>query len=276
MRLLILLPAFVFSALITVAQDYSINDSITEEGNRLYRSELTSWLGTDVFLQNFKGIEKIIGGYFSYEDRNRYTCVFFGKGAEPQVIGTVTFDTTFNTQTAQAKEVTRAFTTLEKRYFDLRKTALIQVSNDTMFKNYENTRLNLVPLVSAGENRVYVLTGTSMSGVVLLGNDYLLRYSPSNQLLTKTALHNNILPLQTNEEEEGKEVMGSMHTHIGNTSEYITATDICTLRLYGRFTKWKQHIVISEKFVSIWDMEKNRLVIIPKAAWDGMQEKENK
>lgn len=53
-------------------------DSIVEEGKRLYKSEMASWYGTDVFLEQFKAREKI-GGYFSYSDNDVNKCIFFSK-----------------------------------------------------------------------------------------------------------------------------------------------------------------------------------------------------
>ena len=38
---------------------------IVDEGKRLYKSEMASWNGTDLFLENYKDRANI-GGYFSY------------------------------------------------------------------------------------------------------------------------------------------------------------------------------------------------------------------
>ncbi|MFN8251902.1 MAG: hypothetical protein U0V75_08455 [Ferruginibacter sp.] len=70
-----------------------------------------------------------------------------------------------------------------------------------------------------------------------------------------------------------------MHTHLGETGDFITATDICTLMLYARFANWQQHMVISENYVSIWDCKQNSLFAITRKAWDRIyadQEKRNK
>jgi hypothetical protein len=58
-----------------------------------------------------------------------------------------------------------------------------------------------------------------------------------------------------------------MHTHLPQSGDYITATDICTLMLYAKFTTWDQHYVISKNDVSIWDCKKNQLVILTMEAW---------
>lgn len=45
----------------------------------------------------------------------------------------------------------------------------------------------------------------------------------------------------------------TIHSHLPETGDYITATDICTLMLYEKAAKWKSHNVVSEKFLNIWD-----------------------
>ena len=40
---------------------------IVEEGKQLYKTEMASWYGTDLFLANYKNRENI-GGYFSYTE----------------------------------------------------------------------------------------------------------------------------------------------------------------------------------------------------------------
>lgn len=53
---------------------------IIEEGRRLYRTEMASWYGTNIFLQKFADKAGETGGYFSYLNDNRSICVFFSGG----------------------------------------------------------------------------------------------------------------------------------------------------------------------------------------------------
>src|SRR6478735_2281759 len=66
-------------------------DSITNEGKMLYRSEWTSWHGTDIFLEKFKTKQSEIGGYLSYETPTCSNNVFFAKGEDPDVLVTIRF-----------------------------------------------------------------------------------------------------------------------------------------------------------------------------------------
>jgi hypothetical protein len=252
---------------------------IVAEGKRLYKSEMASWYGTDLFLESYKERANI-GGYFSYSDNGIEKCIFFSKANKPKVIGTISFDSTYNTKTATINLNERDFTTNESDLYTIRKIALATINSDTLFKTYKNTNLNLIPIINSGEKKVYVFTGPAQSGVVIFGNDYLLTFDPDNNLINKKQLHKNIIPINYGgKEEDGKEIEGTIHSHLPETGDFITATDICTLMLYEKSTKWKQHNVVSKKYLNIWDCVTDHLTVIPMETIDKInkdQEKSNK
>jgi hypothetical protein len=236
---------------------------IVAEGKLLYKSEMASWFGTDLFLESYKDRGNV-GGYFSYADNGLTKCIFFSKGDKVKVIGTISFDSTYNTNTANVNLTERGFTKIENDLYEIRKLALAEIRSDTLFKTYKNTDLNLIPLIKGQDKKVYVLTGPKNNGVVIFGNDYLLTFDSNNKLLLKKQLHRNIIPVYYGEkEEEDKQTVGAVHSHLPETGDFITATDICTLMLYEKFAKWKQHTVVSEKYLNIWNCETDQLIVIP-------------
>src|SRR5437868_3825538 len=157
---------------------------IVAEGKRLYRSEMASWYGTDLFLESYKDQAKI-GGYFSYSDNEITKCIFFSKSDTPRVIGTISFDSTYNTKAAKTDLAEREFIRYESDMHAIRKLALQTISSDTLFKIYPNTSLNLIPVIDGDEKKVYVLTGPKQKGVVIFGNDYLISFDKDNNLTSK-------------------------------------------------------------------------------------------
>lgn len=237
---------------------------IVAEGKLMYRSEMASWYGTDIFIEKHKDMSDI-GGYVSYSVGDSARCIFFSKGDKPQVIGSITFDSTYDLKTAVLDLGSRPLTTQESDLCTIRKLALAEINSDTMFKSYKNCNLNLVPLIHAGEKKVYVLTGPQQSGVVIIGNDYLLTFDENNKLLIKKQLHKNIIPIYYGKkEDEDKKIIGAAHTHLPETGNFITATDICTLMLYAKFTGWLTHTVVSEKYINHWNCLTNQLTVVPK------------
>jgi hypothetical protein len=261
-------------------QDSSIlTKPIVEEGKRLYRSEMASWYGTDIFVEKYKD-QANIGGYFSYTENDLSTCVFFSKTSTPKVIGTIVFDKKYNTKTAKTDLTEREFSSLENDLYSIRKIAYETIISDTLVRSYPNTKLNLVPLISNSEKKVYVLTGPEKAGVVIFGSDYLLTFDNNNNLVNKKAIHKNIIPINFRiKDDAAEDTEGTIHSHLPETGDFITATDICTLMLYENFTRWKQHNVVSANYLSIWNCLKDELTVIPMAIVDKInkeQEEHNK
>lgn len=252
---------FLFVSNFISAQDLEkIAQEITDEGIQLYRSEMASWYGTDVFVENYKQRENI-GGYFSYIKNNEIpTCVFFSK--ENKVIGTVSFPTDYNPANSKLDLSEREFTEIEKDYFSIRQAAHTKISNDTIFKFYNNVNFNIVPIINKNkEKKVYVLSGTNLSNLVLFANDYLIDFNKDNSIKKVHILHNSLLSFKMYDEKVGKTVSG-IHSHVLEDWPYITPTDICTLMLYQKFTNWENYTVISKKYTSLWNNKSNHLIIM--------------
>lgn len=267
----ILTIIFTLFTLSVLAQKNPNNEAepIVAEGKLLYKSEMASWYGADLFVENYKNRQNI-GGYFPYTEKEISKCVFFSKSDNPKVIGTISFDDTYNVKTAKMDLTERDFTKYENDIYQIRKLALVEINTDkTLFKVYENSNLNLIPFIDGKEKKVYVLSGSKKNGVVLFGNDYLLTFDKNNKLTLKKQLHKNLIPISFGgKDKEGKPFVSeeAMHSHLPETGDFITATDICTLMLYGRFAKWKTHSVVSKKYLNIWDCTTNELTVITREA----------
>ena len=244
-----------------------LTEPIVNEGKKLYKSEMASWYGTDIFLEAYK-IRENIGGYFSYVDQELTKCIFFSKTENPKVIGTITFDSTYSTNTAKTDVIEREFTDYENDLYNIRKTVHDLLTTDSLFKFYENSSLNLIPLIENGEKKVYILSGPKKNGLVIFGNDYLVTFDKNNKIKTKKKLHKNIIPIEYGKKLDDENVFATVHTHLDETGDFITATDICTLMLYEKFAKWDQHIVMSAKYVCIWDCKQDNLFTLTRKAWD--------
>lgn len=226
---------------------------------------MASWYGTDVFVEQYKNRANI-GGYFSYVENNVPKCVFFSKEENARVIGTVSFDETYDTKTAKTQLTERTFSDVESELYIIRKKALTAMEHDTIFKTYKGTNLNLVPIITNGEKKVYVLTGPTKNGEVIFGNDYLLTFDKKNNLKSTKRLHTNIITIKY--EGKGEKGVAAVHSHLPETGDIITATDICTTMLYEKFAGWETNYVMSENYVSIWDCKSNELVVMTRKAFD--------
>ena len=162
-----------------------IDDSINAEGEMLYRSEWASGHSTQIFASSFGEKKLLSGGYFSYETEKGMTTIFFSKNEWPVVLATVKFDHGLDSSKYSIDTTTRKFTEVEKDFYAIRSKAAQVVLNDTLFKFYQNTSLNLVPIIGNGAKRVYVITAQTVPDEVLLGNDYLINFDKDNNIIKK-------------------------------------------------------------------------------------------
>jgi hypothetical protein len=230
--------------------------AIIEEGKMLYKSEMASWYGTDIFMEKYSEKEKI-GGYLSYTQNETSTCIFYSKDENPKVLGTISFDADFKVETAKTDWAEREMTGNELDLYKIRTEALKIINSDTLYKRYDNTNLNLIPLITNKEKKVFVLTGPKNNGVMIFGNDYLLTFDKNSKLIKQKQLHKSLISIEFGSKDE---IEATIHSHI--LDDLITSTDICTLMLYGKFAKMKTHYVMSKKYVSIWDCKKEILAVM--------------
>jgi hypothetical protein len=237
----------------------------------LYRLELASWNASDM-ITSVTGMPSLdsIRGYLSYRQGNNYNTIFYGGEKNDRIYGHFVFDSLCTVETAVVDLMPRNTGSREKPVIALRENAGERIGRNDgeFFEVFEKTMFNLIPVVTEKERKVVVLTGPQETGNVLFGNDYVLHYDAENKFKSQTKLHRNLITVPMEAQSERGNVFASIHSHASPTSEYITSTDICTLLLYGEYTNWTQHYVISDKFVSIWDLQKRSLEMMSRKAWD--------
>jgi len=270
----IILLILVFTSLTSISQNKG-SDNILAEGKHLYRLEKGSWYSTDLFLADYPNKKDSIGGYLSYEKANKIYSIFFSRYDQNKILARYKFDS-IPKQKAIEVELNQKTTELEQNLIKIRQDAKNRAfeNSDKFFSFYQKTALNFIPVIKKDKRQVFIITGPQISGVVLLGNDYVLTYNKKNEFKKKEKLHNTLIQFPYKSENKDNPTVSTIHSHI--LTKYITSTDICTLLLYKDYVEWKQHIVISEKEVSIFDMEKGILVTMKKKAWEKINNSENK
>ncbi|WP_299780015.1 hypothetical protein [uncultured Formosa sp.] len=273
-----ILILLLFSSTLIYSQNRE-TENILNEGKLLFRIEKGSWYGTDDMLARFKTKQDSIGGYLSYEtENNKIRTIFFSRFNSDEILIRYEFDSIPKPQPTTIDTVNTKASDLEKSLISIRQDARNRAytnNTDSFFSFYENAALNFIPIITDKESHVFVITGPQVSGIILLGNDYKLSYDKKNKFTKKEKIHNTILQFPYTSGNKEKPTISTIHSHI--TSKYISSTDICTLLLYKNFVEWNQHIVISDKEVSIFDLEKESLFTMKRKAWDKIynQEKDN-
>ncbi|MES2374397.1 MAG: hypothetical protein V4557_17605 [Bacteroidota bacterium] len=263
----LLFASLISSAVFAQIETKKIADSIIAEAKEIYRSEMASWYGSEIFEEKFKQQKQNTGGHFSYKVSPAQTnCVFFSTANDPKVLATIIFDSNYISAKAQIDSKQREFTLVEKDLYSLQKAAVHEVKITAFFKEHKNTNFNFVPLIQNGEKKVYILTSARDDRSIILGSDYLLTFNSENKLISKKQLHPNFVSVKYDKTTDNPTT--TAHRHASPYSDFITPTDICTLMLYEKFIKWEKHMVVSKDWTSIWDCQANTLTINKSNIWN--------
>jgi len=264
----IIILLLIISSSLTFSQNKE-SEKILNEGKLLFRLEKGSWYGTDDMLARFKSKKDSIGGYLSYENEdNKINTIFFSRFDSNKILVRYEFDSLPKTKPIKIDSTNHIASKLEKSLIKVRKDAQKRAysNKDKFFNFYENTALNFIPVINEKDSNVFVLTGPQIPGVVLIGNDYKLEYNKKGEFVKKIKIHNSILQFPYKSDNPENKLESTFQSLV--LSKFINSTDICTLLLYKDYVEWKQHYAMSKKYVSIFDLEKENLLIITKKAWN--------
>lgn len=248
-------------------------DAILAEGLRLYQSERSSWVATDLLLATTTDRTQI-GGYLSYLDGDSVRTIFWPKGTDGAVGTPLLASYAFLRQDVRLGTASYrpagAFTTHQAQLFAVRQAARATLAAaPASYSIPANASLNLALLEDGNETRVYVLTGPRASGIVPIGNDHLLTFSTDGHLKSTERLHNSYLPMGPGESKTA--IQSMFHSHL-DAHPYITPSDICSILLYHNQVPAHQHYVMSRDYVSIFDIDKQLLVIMTRKAFDRIKD----
>jgi hypothetical protein len=241
-------------------------NEVVEEGGKLYKISLAMQHGADVIKATYPALRNASSAQAAYVTSDKSVCVFFGKTAS-QIILSISFDSQARIETALVDSRVREASPLEKDLYAITKEAEKEIATPT-YKNYGNSHFSIIPLIDLKGKRAYVTTVSERESIITFGNDHLLSFSNDNKINKRTPIHKNLMWTETQPKEIGKDAVEAWHTHLPETGSMITATDVCTLMLNERATKWKQYSVISESLVSVWRCEADKLSLISRQKWE--------
>lgn len=231
-------------------------DSILAEGNLLYRYERVAWVSNDHALE-ISLIRKKFGGYLVYQSGDSIKAIILEKG-QNNCIYEMTY---FQNYSVPMREVfaTRKLNDLEEKLQSIK----IKITNQVFTPAYKvtcaegyNLNIDLIPVESG--YKLYILTGTSKPEVIPMGNDYVFFTDKNGEITSWRKFHSRLIPAMT--KIDGEKVRGLTHSHL-RTEPFISATDICTFKLYGGMYGLKQFKVLStalSKYFT-YDSEKNTI-----------------
>lgn len=267
MKKLILLSVFQCSIFI-FSQDktYSDNeirqklDSIKAEGELLFSLENAAWHSSDLVRENNQ-LRSAAGQYLTYKTNDSAKAVFLNK-AENKIVAEYIFK---NDKQKPVKTIfaERNLSNLENDLKNVRSKVTDQLA-DPKYEvgNYEGFNLNIIIIpAEQGKFKTYLISGTSSNGVIPFGNDYLFISDKNGVILEHKKFHSRLIPTQN--PPNGGTLTMSTHSHL-RTNPFISATDICTFKLYAPFFPGLKEFSVYSPGLSmymIYNLEKNTVTV---------------
>ncbi|MCE3076371.1 hypothetical protein [Chryseobacterium gwangjuense] len=239
----------IFGSLFIFGQDVKFSDveiqqkldSIKAEGNLLFSLENASWHSTDLAQEN-KKIKEKLGGYLTYKTNDTIKTVFLNKD-QKLIIAEYSFK---NDSKKPVKEnfTQRNLNPIETSLNNVRSKLISQLSDPKYGVGVpEGFNLNIITIPFNENFKNYIITGASQNNIIPFGNDYLFITDKEGNITSNKKFHSRLIPTMT-VMQEGGTVTESIHSHL-KTNPFISATDICTFKLYTSFTKMEEFSVYS-------------------------------
>lgn len=260
-----LLPIF-YCSIFLFAQDKTYSDleikqkldSIKAEGNRLFSLENAAWHSSDLVKEDNK-VRNIVGKYLTYKTNDSVKAVFLNKMQDKIVAEYI-----FKNDHKKPVKINLNERNLNGLEIDLKnvRSKIIEQLADPKYEvgSYDGFNLNVIIIpAEQGKFKTYLISGTSSNGVIPFGNDYIFISDKNGVILEHKKFHSRLIPTQN--PPGGGTITMATHSHL-RTNPFISATDICTFKLYAPFFQsLKEFSVYSPalQMYMIYNLEKNTI-----------------
>lgn len=233
-------------------------DSIIAEADLMYKYEKAVWNSSDLLMAD-KKLKKIYGGYVVRHSGDSIFVTFLNKKQNERIARYIYMAENFNKPNMVSLELS-PLSVVEKELIDIKNKMVDQLSNSeyniTIPKGFDP---NFVLIRENTQFKLYILMGTRESGVIPFGNDFLFRAASDGIITNWQRFHSRLIPTYVKGPDGGK-VISSTHSHL-KTTPYITATDICTFRLYGELCDMEEFSVYANGKYFKYHLKTNKIEI---------------
>ena len=233
-------------------------DSILVEGNLLYQYEKVAWVSTDQAL-SLKDIKKSFGGYLIYQSGDSIKAIILDK-SHNNCIYEMTYFKDFTILKSEIL-ISRELNDTEKKLQSIKKKLTDEIfTPEYQISCPEGYSLNIELIPYELGYKLYLLAGTTKSEIIPFGNDYIFFADKNGEVTSWRKFHSRLIPMMT--KYQGETVRGISHSHLVK-EPFISATDICTFKLYGSISGIKKFEVLSTALSKVftYDLDSNTIKI---------------
>ena len=209
----------------------TINDSILQEGLRLYTYEKLSWLASDLLAEHAAvDLTSIRGSAVELGDNGKLTHFYC---RQDSVVFSCTLD--LNDFSLSWDNTVRPMTDDDRDAVYFRSdiiNRIIETYGDSIY-TIQDGSINIDLIWLGTDNlRAYLLQGTTLNGVIPFENDYYVDIDRDGNLIEFHRFHHSYIPIDIRQAGENTQVLEVMHSHTVD-NPFFTPTDICTALLYA-------------------------------------------
>lgn len=201
-------------------------DSIIAESNTLYRYEAASWNFTDMLLAK-QEVMKTIQDYLVYQQGDTIKCIVVDNQSQ------CSYEVSFLEDSAPYSEslIPRKLSEYEIQLIDVRRKIRSAFADEKKYPiySYQDFPLNWILIPYTDGYKLYAISGTSKSRIIPFGNDYLFVADKKGEIQFWKKFHSKLIPVEAT--DEMPVIALPVHSHL-KQEPFISATDICTFRLY--------------------------------------------
>ena len=210
----------------------TINDSILQEGLRLYTYEKLSWMASDLLAEHATVDLSSIRGSAAQLDGNSKLTHFYCR--KDSVVFSCTLD--LNDFSLSWDNTVRPMTEDDKDAVHFRSemiNRIIETYGDSIYTIQDGSiNIDLIWL-STDKLRAYLLQGTTLNGVIPFGNDCYVDIDIDSNLIEFHRFHHSYIPIDIRQTGEDTHAVEVIHSHTVD-NPFFTPTDICNALLYAR------------------------------------------
>lgn len=216
-------------------------DSIIAEADLMYKYEKAVWNSTDLLVTD-ETLKSNYGGYVVSHSCDTVCVTYLDKKQEASIARYIYVSADFN-RPHVARLGLSPLTVLEKELLDVKIKMINQLSDSKYSVSIPNGFTpNFVLIKEESVFKLYIIMGTYELGVIPFGNDYLFLSDSQGNITSWKKFHSRIIPTES-KGSNGEEIVSAIHSHLKSTP-YITATDICTFRLYAGLCNMEEFMVL--------------------------------
>ena len=237
-----------------------ISDSILQEGLALYRLEKLAMTSRELIgKMDLKNI--VFSDYIQYFDADTLKVLYYSSnpsGIRIKMMACLVQNDSITPDKIKLIRGDRTPTLNELTLIDIKNEIRTMIQESPSLNENKNVMSFSIPVLKKNNSLYFYLLPVSIeSNQFYMGGDYIFIYSTDKKLKSIDPQHKSLLRVR---KLTNATINSASHTHVAGYSHFMTATDICQAKLYGKqtvgFTNFK---VLTSRFDSGFNTETNVL-----------------